>query len=220
MRKDNTSAMRVALDELLEWFGSNAPNCLAHLCSGASDEDITAVEKQTGLIIPDDYMQFLRLHDGEDGTSWNAILGEGNQLLSCESIINQFKMNERNAKFYDPMEETIEFWKKTIDEDGWLIDGPVKPLNICPNWLPLTCMNGDVYRYFDYDPAPGGIAGQIIEIDPECLKYEVIANTFSELLENHVADLKSGVYKVDEDHNLERIKFKEIVPCIPEWLTN
>ena len=45
MRKDGTNAMRVSLNELLEWLRSNAPNCLAHLCSGASNDDMAAVEK-------------------------------------------------------------------------------------------------------------------------------------------------------------------------------
>ena len=80
-------------------------------------------------------------------------------------------------------------------------------------------MNGSVFRYFDYDPAPGGVAGQIIEVDRDFFSYEVIANTFTELLTNHVADLKSGAYQVDENHFLDRVKFKEIEPCIPEWLT-
>ena len=112
MRKE--SAMQVSLGEILEWLEKHDPNSLKHLCSGASSEDIATVEKATGLLIPDDYKEFLRLHDGEDDTSWHAILGEGNQLLSCESIIYRFRLDEGKQSFMTLRKRPLSFGGKKL----------------------------------------------------------------------------------------------------------
>ncbi len=116
--------------------------------------------------------------------------------------------------------ETIEFWKDRTEGGVIFIHGPVKPLMLHPNWLPMTCMNGNVFRYFDYDPAPGGVAGQIIEVDPENCSYEVIASSFSELKEKYLSDLQSGIYDVDDEHFIERVVEKPVIQGVPEWLKN
>ena len=46
--------------------------------------------------------------------------------------------------------------------------------------------------YFDYDPAPGGVMGQVIEVDPECCSYEVLATSFDEFLSLYSNQLKAG----------------------------
>ncbi|OEY67333.1 SMI1/KNR4 family protein [Marinobacter sp. X15-166B] len=194
---------------------------MQHLNKPASPADIHAVEQETGLSLPEDYKHFLKHHNGEDGTSWLAILGDGNQLLPCDGIISQYKLDQDIAReFYDPDMETIEFWKDRTASGVIFVDGPVKPLMRHPKWLPFTCMNGDVYRYFDYDPAPGGTPGQIIEVDPENCSYTRLAATFSELVDSYLAELQSGVYSVSGDGFIERTTEKDLSPGMPEWLKN
>jgi len=208
------------VQRLLFWIQENAPNCLIHLNEGASIKDIEAVEEDTGLPLPDDYQLFLTEHDGEGG-AWMAILGDGNQLLPCRSIVAQYKLDQEiGQRIHDPQMETIEFWKDRTNSGVIMVEGPVKPLILHPKWLPFTCMNGNVFRYFDYDPAPGGVIGQIIEVDPENCSYEVLAENFSELIETYLADLQNGIYKVDDEHFIERVVEKEIQQGMPEWLKN
>ena len=148
-------------------------------------------------------------------------MGDGNQLLPCRSIISQYKLDQKiGNETYDPEMETLEFWKDRAQSGAIFINGPVKPLLRHPKWLPLTCLNGDVLRYFDFDPAPGGTVGQIIEVDPECCSYEVLAVNFTELLENYFKDLLNGVYEVDEEHHINRIEQKEKTRGMPLWLKN
>lgn len=209
------------MDELLDWIRQNAPKNLEQLNEGASTEDIEQVERETGLVIPDDYKAFLKQHNGESGESWLAILGDGNQLLSCEAIVAQYQLEQEiGQQYHDPEMETIKAWRESAEEGIIFVTGPVKPLMLHPKWLPMTCMNGDVFRYFDYDPAPGGVAGQIIEVDPECCSYEVIAGSFSDLVAGYCADLESGVYAVDDEHDIQRVTEKQHEPGVPDWLTN
>lgn len=206
---------------LLDWIKEKAGDNLLHLNKGASYSDIEAVESETGLRIPEDFKEFLKLHDGEDGVSWLAILGDGNQLLPCRSIISQYRLDQELGKrLYDPQMETVDFWKDRTDSGVIFVEGPVKPLTLHPKWLPMTCMNGNVFRYFDYDPAPGGIVGQIIEVDPENCSYGVIANSFTDLLEKYLSELQNGIYEIDDEHFIERAVEKEIAQGIPEWLKN
>jgi len=213
--------MEIVMENLVAWIRENASDVLLHLNEGASTDDLKAVESETGLKIPDDYKEFLSRHDGEDGNSWLALFGDGNQLLSCKSIISQHQLDQEiGAQFYDPELETIDFWKDRTSRGVIFVRGPVKPLTLHPYWLPMTCMNGNVFRYFDYDPAPGGIPGQIIEVDPESCSYEVLANSFSDLVGNYLDDINNGVFEVDDEHFIERIIEKNIEVGMPDWLKN
>ena len=213
--------MESSVEKLLCWIKENASDVFMHLNKGATVEDIEAVERETGLLLPDDYKAFLQQHDGEDGASWLALFGDGNQLLPCRSIVSQYKLDqELGKKFHDPKMEIIKFWKDRTDGGVIFVNGPVKPLMLHPKWLPMTCMNGNVFRYFDYDPAPGGVVGQIIEVDPENCSYDVLAENFSELVETYLNDLQNGVYKVDDEHFIERVVEKEFKQGMPEWLKN
>ena len=207
------------LDELLTWIKQNAPNCITHLNNGATLDDIIEVEKEVEIPIPNDYKEFLLMHDGEEGVNFLAIFGDGNQLLPCSEIISQYKLDQEIGKeIYDPKFDNPKVWKNNIKEEIIFVNGPVKPLHFHPKWLPMTCCNGNVFRYFDYDPAPGGLIGQIIEIDPECCRYEVIADNFTDLVGRYLIDLEKGFYEIGKDHYIERIKENDTKPTLPEWL--
>ena len=209
------------LNRIKQWVEENANQTLDHLNGPASSDDIKRVEEVIGIQLPDDFKEFLKIHDGEVGDGWLALLGNGNQLLSCNHIIKQYELDQQIGEdLYDPDMETIEFWKDRVGGNVIFVNGPVKPLMLHRKWIPLTCMNGDVFRYFDFDPAPGGIPGQIIEVDPEGCCYEVIATNFSELLEKHLSELQAGDYVVDEEGYIESKEEKRLDWGVPEWLKN
>lgn len=116
--------------------------------------------------------------------------------------------------------ETVEFWKDRIKSSVIFVKGAVKPLLRHPKWLPFTCMNGDVFRYLDFDPAPGGTEGQVIEVDPEGCSYQVLANSLDDALKMYANQLESGKYKVEEDGYIELIDHEDTMEWgIPKWLS-
>ncbi|MFD2943633.1 SMI1/KNR4 family protein [Flavobacterium notoginsengisoli] len=61
-----------------------------------------------------------------------------------------------------------------------------------PKWIPFaTGRNGD-YLVYDTDPAEKGKFGQIIELQNESWSRDIVANSFEELIQNEINNLKAG----------------------------
>ena len=212
--------MADTLTEIKDWLTIHSPQTLAHLNGPASHAQIDEVEAQIGMSLPPAFKEFLTRHDGEDGETWLALFGDGNQLLSCQAIVDQYTLDqELGLRFYNPEMGTIAFWKDRVARNVIRIKGTVKPLVLHPKWIPLTCMNGNVFRYIDFDPAPGGTPGQIIEVDPECCSYQVLASSFDELLDHYLAQLLRGEFVVDNEEYVESREESSMEWGVPEWLS-
>jgi cell wall assembly regulator SMI1 len=209
-----------ALTRIFNWVRAHAPQTLAQLNPPASHTDIQAVETALGLPLPDAFKTLLNVFDGEDGETWLAILGDGHQLLSCQQIIEQYRLaQEFGAREVEPEMETVAFWKDRIENNVIFVKGAVKPLLLAPRWVPFTSMNGDIIRYFDFDPAPGGTLGQVIEVDAEGCSYQVLASSFEDWLHRYADDLEAGRYQVDEEGFIESIEPPDEMDWgMPEWL--
>jgi len=212
--------MNKDLDRILAWAKEHSPQTLQHLNGPASDDEIKDVEATVGFQIPIGFKELLKQFDGEDGESWLALFGNGNQMLSCKMIIEQYKIGQEIAEqLYEPDMETVAFWKDRIESSVIFVKGAVKPLIRHPKWLPFTCMNGDVFRYLDFDPAPGGVEGQVIEVDPEGCSYQVLADSLEEALATYADQIESGKYKVEGDGYIELIDHEDVLKWgMPKWL--
>jgi hypothetical protein len=65
--------------------------------------------------------------------------------------------------------------------------------------VPIGSFNGDVFRYVDMDPAPGGTVGQVIEVDPEAVSWRVLAPSFGDLLARFADALEAGAVEWDAE---------------------
>ena len=84
---------------------------------------------------------------------------------------------------------------ESVREEMIHVDGPVWAVSFHRAWIPFMELNGgDRTWYIDCAPAPGGVSGQVIEVDPECMQWSVRAASFGAFLEGYVADLESGAY--------------------------
>ena len=212
--------MNKDLERILTWVKLHSPQTSQSLNSPANDEDIAEVEAMVNLTLPASLKNLLKIFDGESDETWLALFGNGNQMLSCKNVIEQYKIGQQiGEEFFEPEMETVEFWKDRIESSVVFVKGSVKPLLRHPKWLPFTCMNGDVFRYLDFDPAPGGVEGQIIEVDPEGCSYQVLANSLEDFYVLYAKQLESGEYKVGDDGFIELVADEnEINWGIPDWL--
>jgi len=67
-------------------------------------------------------------------------------------------------------------------------DERVRRLMWDANRIPFAHCNGDIWLCIDYSPASHGVAGQIIQMDPEALSWRWLAPSFDALL----IDLANG----------------------------
>ena len=215
--------MSVILEEILEWVRLHSPKTYGHIQSPASEEQVFSVERVVGVPLPTSFKDLLLRFNGDDGLTWLALLGNGNQLLPCQQITEYYKLEQSTAaQFYKPEHETMEFWLDRVSNKIMFVKGPVKPLTLHPKWVPITSMNGDVCRYLDYDPAEGGEIGQVIEVDAECCTYKVLASSFETFLASYAQQLQMGLYKVDDEGFIEsESEVEEDIMSwgVPTWLS-
>jgi cell wall assembly regulator SMI1 len=76
----------------------------------------------------------------------------------------------------------------------------VKPDWWNPKWIPVTDTRGNNYC-IDLDPALGGKAGQIIGVWYDSRERGVIADSFTEWLEDFANGLEAGEYVTSEEYS-------------------
>lgn len=203
-----------SIDRILGWARKNAPQTVANLNEPASKADLDAVQAEFGVPLPEEFRRLWSRFDGDGLGTWLAILGNGNQLLSCKELVEHYRLDQEIGKsLYDPAMHKVTFWKDRISDHVIFVKGAVKPLMLHPKWLPFSSMNGDVIRYFDFDPAPGGVEGQIIEVDPEGCSYQVLAGSLNAFLTAYADSLESGDYTASKDGFIE----SSVEPDPFEW---
>jgi len=189
-----------SLETIVSWMQMNAPKILKGLNPPATQAEIECVELGVGMKLPESFKEFLSIHNGE-AWSVDSLLGDGNRLLSCKEIVEQYRLGEEiGASVDDPEFSTIAFWKDRISSKVIFVKGAVKPILLHSKWIPITCMNGDILRYIDFDPAPTGVSGQVIEVDAEGCTYEVLANSFDEFLADYAKQLLAGYFEFSEEY--------------------
>ncbi len=185
-----------SLDQLKAWLTTHLTAALNNLRPPATDEAIAAAEAHFPFELPEDIKTLYRLHDGEEDNWPPGIFDNGHWFLPLSQAIEQAKIMQ---EFVDDGGDVEESWADSIEEGIISVYGPVKPFTFSQQWLPLTSSNGDVLRYLDFDPAPGGAVGQVIEVDAECCSHKVVASSMAEYLSNYVDDLANGRYIIEDE---------------------
>ncbi len=137
----------------------------------ASLQAFDTIEYETGLSCPYALRGVLSIRNGEE---YPLMFDDGFRLLSAGEIVDYWKEHVYLLKHLPTNVIQAEL-DPDIDEE---CSGPVRPLIANTQWLPFADDNGDRTRYFDFDPAPGGVLGQIIEVHPEATIWRVLAPSF------------------------------------------
>lgn len=163
--------------EILEaWLKANNPALLADLNPPASDVDIQNLEQHLGVKLPTDFVECLKVHDGQRGAaSW---LFQDSEFLSSQRILDEWAI-----------------WKDLLN--GGDLDGAeaepgagIQPVWWNPKWIPFTYNGAGDHLCLDLDPASGGRAGQIITLwhddGARKKKADSFARWFSEFVDKTV----------------------------------
>lgn len=174
------------------WAQTHAPAMTEDLASPASESEIAEVEAELGANLPESLKDSLKIHNGEtDGWPCKVFADRG-AYLSTQRIIEEWKSRRTITIDSDEIEDP----ESLIRDNVISVHGPVTPVMFDESWVPIMESNGDVFWALDFSPAPGGTAGQIIEVDWESCSWSVIAESFEQFLEQYVDDLEAGSYKL------------------------
>lgn len=149
----------------------------------AGEHEIFDAEAKLKVKLPDDFVEFYMIHNGQDEMSDNIIYGE--EFLSLNRIIAEWKI-----------------WKQLFDSKKFekLNSNPDKGVKNYwwnPLWIPFTYDGSGNYYCIDLDPDTNGIYGQVIRVLYDSPKRSIVANSFSNFIENYTNDLKNENYILD-----------------------
>lgn len=162
------------------WLAVNWPEGLADLNPPASDDDIAKLERALGVRLPPDYIDCLKIHDGQRNRAGG--LFDNFEFLSCSGVLAQWQIWKElhdRGRFDDIASDA----DPGIRNDWWN-----------PKWIPLTHNGGGDHDCLDLDPAPTGMCGQIITMWHETANREVQGNSFRVWFRRYVRAVLAGNY--------------------------
>lgn len=190
------------------WLRVNVPRAYENLAPRARGTDLAELEQILGQRLPDAVRDVLRVHNGQVHTDTDSHDDEdavpclpGLSFLST-TLIGQVWLQWERVRRTNGIDE--------LQSAGDVMPGAedrVRPLYTSPGWIPLWAdpARSD-YIGLDLDPDSNGIPGQIINFGRDELRHFIVADTFAELLQILLDEVRSGrwqasttIYDEEED---------------------
>lgn len=152
------------------------------LQSGASQNEIEALEKHLGYELPQPVRDFIAIHNGQSGFG----LLFGNEFLSLTGIRQQWD----NWRSLD--ESAMN--RDCADFQGSEPVGFIKPVYCNKGWIPLTHDGGGNHFGLDLDPDSLGTSGQIIAFGRDEDTKRLLADSFESFIEAGISWLKRATW--------------------------
>ncbi|MFD2721930.1 SMI1/KNR4 family protein [Hymenobacter monticola] len=169
------------------WLQTNAPQLLSNLNPGASETALDKLARTLNVSLPDDFLAFYRIHDGQHSQDGGLLNGE--ELLSTQRMLDEWTV-----------------WNDLLTS-GDFSDAESSPANGVradwwnSRWLPLTYDGAGNHCCLDLAPAEGGQYGQIIRMWHDDAERPLIAHSFAEWMTDYVQGLEAGEYAFSEDYD-------------------
>jgi cell wall assembly regulator SMI1 len=167
-----------------------SPTVFTTLRGPVSPDDLDALARTVGRPLPDDLVESLRRHDGQDNPTQLEDLFDHYTLLSARAMIEQSDMLADAVG--DDADDVIE----------WMEPDHVRAIANCRGWLQFTAAEVQGHA-LDLDPLPAGQAGQIIHLPidgptplPEYSSYRVWLSDLARRLE-------AGAFTVDDGGSIQ-----------------
>ena len=160
------------------------------LKSGASNEQIEALEKVIKRQLPDSFKFFLEIINGQRNDNF-YFLPDQSLLFSCEEIIIEYIAQS------ECFEDCLEFYN-----DFQCVD-KVRCTVFSETRIPIAGRDG-YYLFLDFDPGPKGTVGQIIYLINEC-DFVVLAQSFDKFIDNYNFLISSNDFKIQHFENYYRL---------------
>ncbi len=177
--------METTWNKIKTWLQQNAPDIHDELNQGATPQDFCLLEELTGASLPEDFKFFYRIHNGQDSIS--DTLTEMGELLSIERISDEWRI-----------------WKSLLDKNSFENSQPQPDEGVQntwwhPHWIPITYDGAGNHFCMDLAPAPKGTTGQIITMWHDSNERQIVANSFTEWINQFAHDLDAQKYEYSEE---------------------
>jgi cell wall assembly regulator SMI1 len=185
-----------------QWIKDNHPAMMDTLNPGATEEDFLKFQSIVGIELPDDFKNFLSIHNGQ---TWTHLkLFNGDRLLSIDDILHDWNSWKDVLPAIDAQcREDFGMPASSLPENG------IKDDWWNSAWIPITSNGSGDSFCIDLDPTSEGQSGQIIRMWHDVPERELLAPSFGEWITNYVNDLYRGIYEPSNDIGWGGIVIKE-----------
>lgn len=167
------------------WLGKHWPEGLADLNPPATSDEIATLEAALGVRLPGDFVDFLKVHNGQKGKVGG--LFDNTEFLSTSAILEQWTIWK---ELLDSGEfEGIESEPDSGVQSDWWNAG----------WIPFTHNGGGDHYCLDLAPGSGGIDGQVITMWHDMGTRAVQASGIAQWFRRYVDAVLAGKYVYSED---------------------
>jgi cell wall assembly regulator SMI1 len=175
--------MKRLFDRIHVWLRANAPEVLASLRTGATEEAIRAAEREMGVSLPDDVRAAYRIHDGQAGQN----LFGGRLWLPLADVVGTWRRMKGCVEDGPPAEVPAE---ADVREDYWH-----------PAWIPLAWGEWGDLLCIDLDTGPEGGVGQVILWWPDLEPHaSLVTPSFTHWLRDLASELEHGEWTTHPDY--------------------
>jgi cell wall assembly regulator SMI1 len=182
--------MKRIWDRIHVWLSDNAPDVLANLRPGATEEQIRAAEAEMGVSLPDDVKASYRIHDGQDLGVMGCGMGflYGWELCSLARMLQGWKCHKEllDDGTFDAVESDP---SDKVREDWWH-----------PAWIPITDSSFGYCHCIDLVPKRAGRPGQIILWCHDDGNRPIKAESFEKWLDWFAFELEIEYWVNSEQH--------------------
>lgn len=153
----------------------NNPDILEDLNPPASDYEINELEKKINNKLPSDFIEFLKIHNGQKGLS-NGLFNDL-EFLSTDRIFEEWTI-WKELKDNNELSENEADTEKGVQNVWW-----------SPQWIPFTYNGAGDNMCLDLAPGIGGHLGQVIAMWHDDSKRIIEANSFTAWLSSFINTL-------------------------------
>lgn len=179
------------------WLKENAPRAHENLAPPATDAQIEAVERATGVILPDAMKAIWRLNDGQRETMIASTKNTAVPCIPTLSFLSTSKVVEV-WKVWDDLRknETAANLASLDQAASSVFPGKVRAKYTHAAWIPLWAdpTRAD-YIGVDLDPDTEGARGQIINFGRDEERHAVFADDLDGLLAILLDEVRSGAWQ-------------------------
>ena len=170
-----------------EWLSANFETGLRDLNPAITDEELEELQSTLNVQLPDDFIGFLKVHNGQSGNTGGII--DATELLSSKRILDEWgcwKGLLDGGEFEDYEEER----NNGVKADWWNA-----------KWIPFTYNGAGDHLCLDLDPSDRGNKGQVITMWHDDGEREIKGTNFKAWFASYVDDVIDGKYVYHEDYD-------------------
>lgn len=195
IRQRTMNSIKASWEKIAHWYGANSPQGTLTLANGASEEEISSLERLIGMSLPVDVKESYRMHNGN--SYLQGLFPYGLTLMSIDRIAQAWLLLvDRVAK------------GEVVYDENVFPKGPIRKTWWCQKWIPITEARAD-YSCIDMAPAEGGIVGQVICFFHETGPSYVEASSWQAYLSDFADALERGKFRYDDRMGLRPIQENE-----------